>query len=312
LATLDAFGGLNPDLSASIVEQLVQSVLGFAGVALIPVLTATAVDAVVKSRLDLRDGKLVRRASGHVVVAGLGGVGSHVLRLLSERGVDVIAIDSSPHAVGVQLARDLRIPVIIGDASRPETLVAASVPTCRTLMATTSDDGMNLETALVARSLARDLPVVLRLFDAEFADRIQKAFNINVSRSVSYLAAPSFAARMLGQDLDTIAVGRHVLLMAYLKVAAHSTLEGQTVSDLRRPNRSWIVELTNTQGQRLAGVAASHRRLQRGDRLLVVATRRGLGQLIAEAQPLPDTVPRRIVLHDSSPFDQGPPQPRRP
>ena len=304
LAMIKAFGGASADLGATTVEQIVDTTLSFASIALIPVLTATAVDAVIKSRLELQDGTLVRRASGHVVVVGLGGVGSHVLRLLYDRGLDVVGIDASPAAPGVQVARDLRIPVIIGDASRRDTLLAASVSTCRTLVPITSDDAINLQTALVGRAIRRDVPVILRLFDGEFADRIQRAFNLTVSRSVSYLAAPAFAAQMLGQVLDTIPVGRHVLLVAHLTVGAYAPLEGDPVGDLRRPGEAWIVELTNPAGQRLAGSAAAGRRLQRGDRLLVVATRRGLARLIAETRPAPESAPRKpIVIHDSLPFD---------
>jgi hypothetical protein len=68
------------------------------------------------------------------------------------------------------------------------------LPACR-LMAITADDATNLETALIGPAIRRDVPVVLRLFDGDFADRIQRAFNITVSRSVSYLAPP-FAAHI--------------------------------------------------------------------------------------------------------------------
>ena len=126
--------------------------------------------------------------------------------------------------------------------------MAASLPTCRTLMAITADEATNLETALIARAIRKDVPVVLRLFDADFADRIQQAFNITVSRSVSYLAAPAFAAHML-QALDTVSIGRHVLLVAELDVGAYSTSENRLVGDLRRPREAWILELTDPHGQ---------------------------------------------------------------
>ena len=304
LSMLVAFGGANADLDASTVEQATHSVLSFGSNAVIPLLTVTVVDAVIKSRLELRDGTLARRVSGYVVVVGVSGIGSHVIRLLHDQGVDVVAVDAAPDALGLQVARDLRIPIIIGDASRRETLLAASLPTFRTLMAITADEATNLETALVARAIRNDVPVVLRLFDADFADRIQQAFNITVSRSVSYLAALSFAARMLGQAIETVPIGCHVLLPTDLVVGAYSTLENQLVGDLRR---------TNPSGQRLSPAAAAGRRLQRGDRLLVVATRRGLARLIAEATSPPHSVPRNpIVLHDTLPFDLQTPHPRRP
>jgi Trk K+ transport system NAD-binding subunit len=307
ISILTVFGGSNADLTASTIEQVTQTVLAIASIALIPLLTATVVDAVVKSRLELAERSLTRRASGHVVVAGLGGVGSHVISTLNELGYDVVAIDRSVDALGAQVAKDLRIPLIVGDSSRKDVLLAASVATCRSLVAITSDDATNLESAIVGRSIRRDLPVVLRLFDGDFAERIQRAFSIDVSRSVSYLATPSFAAHMLGQVLDTISVGRHVLLLADLTVGAYATVEGQTVNGLRRPREAWVLEVTNAHGQRLPSTAAGGRRLQRGDVVRVVATRSGLARLIAETTAAPESAGHGpLVIHDSLPFGAMP------
>jgi Trk K+ transport system NAD-binding subunit len=308
---LIAFGGIDSDLQSSTLTQVTETVLAGVSLAMVPLITAAVVDAVVKLRLELAERSLTNRARGHVVVAGLGGVGSHVVRQLYDLGVDVVAIDRDVDSRGVQVVRDLRIPFIAGDASRRDTLLAASVPTCRAVMALTADDATNLETALVGRTLLPNVPVVLRLFDADFAERIQRAFDINTSRSVSYLAAPSFAAQMLGQVSDAIAIGRHVLLVAQLTVEPYAELEGRTVASLRRPHESWIVEVINRDGQRLVSTAAGNRRLQGSDRLLVVATRRGLARLIAESgAPADLTVRGPIILHDSSPF--APPVPRHP
>ena len=107
------------------------------------------------------------------------------------------------------------MPLIVGDAALEETLRAASVQTCQALVVVSTDDVTNLQAALNARALRADLRVVLRLFDGDFAERVQKAFNIDISRSVSYLAAPAFAAAMLDRRvIATIPVGRHALLVA--------------------------------------------------------------------------------------------------
>jgi Trk K+ transport system NAD-binding subunit len=312
LSLIDTLGGIGADLKASTVEQVTQTVLATASIALIPLLTATVVDAVVKSRLELAEGSLINRASGHVVVVGLGGVGSHVVKALHEQGVDVVAVDRSTESRGAQVVKDLHVPLIIGDGSRRETLLTASVGTARAVMALTPDDATNLETALTARAIQPDIPVVLRLFDGDFASRIQRAFNITVSHSVSYLAAPSFAACMLGEETDTIPIGRHVLLVADLTLGTHCVIEGQKVGDVRRPHEAWVIEVTNAHGQRLPPAVAGGRRLQHGDTLLVVGTRRGLARLIAETTTQPDSAPRTpIVVHDAPSFGT-PPGPRRP
>ena len=60
------------------------------------------------------------------------------------------------------------------------------------------------------------------------AERVQRSVGNTISRSVSYLAASAFAAAMLEhQVLRTIAVGRHVLLIAGIRVAAGSDLAGR-------------------------------------------------------------------------------------
>jgi len=97
-----------------------------------------------------------------------------------------------------------------------------------------------------------------------------------------------------------------VLLVGEITIEPYSELESQVLATLRRPTEAWVVEVTNRDGQRLLASAASGRRLQRADRLLVVATRRGLARMIAEATTQVENAP--IVLHDSMPFD--PPRPR--
>lgn len=306
LATSTALAGADADLAAGTVEQVTRAILTALSIALIPLLTGAVVDAVIRVRQDLAGGVLLRGATGHVVVVGLGGVGSHVITLLHEQGVDVVGIDRSAEARGAQIARDKRIPLIIGDASRRETLAAAAVPDCRCLVVVTSDNTTNLETALVARALRRDLRVVLRLFDGDFADRIQRTFDLTISRSVSYLAAPSFTAHLLGQKVEAIPVGRRVLLVAELTVEPYARLENETVAALRRPGEAWLVELITGGGARLPQSVPAGRRLRRGDQLVVVGTRAGLARLMAEAAAPPESDPRPPILL----FDTPPPRPR--
>ena len=98
----------------------------------------------------------------------------------------------------------------------------------------TSSDEVNLEAALHARAIRADLRIVLRLYDDDLAERVQKMIGNTVSRSVSYLAAPAFAAAMLEhQVLRTIPVGRHVLLIADVRVEAGAELAGKRAARKR-------------------------------------------------------------------------------
>ncbi len=171
--------------------------------------------------------------------------------------------------------------MVVGDAFREETLRAASLDTCLALVLVTSSDIVNLETALSARSLRDDLRIVLRLTDDDLAERLQETTGNIISRSVPYLAAPAFAAAMCEhQVLRTIAVGRHVLLIA--DVRAGPGLAGSVIADTEDDGQARVLAL-------LAGGAAaldwSPRRdylLAAGDRMIVLATRKGLGRFLAE------------------------------
>ena len=281
LAVLTTFGGASPDLGASAAQQVLEVALAVISVALIPVVTAAVVDAVVNARLALAAGSAVDRMDDHVVVVGLGNVGTRVVRALHEFGVDVIAVDRLENAPGVQVARQLGVPVLIADAAQPGTLQAAWVQHCRALVVVSTDDVNNLEIALLGRALDSQLRVVLRLFDGDFADRAQRAFGLAISRSVSYLAAPVFAAAMMGRAvLDAIQVGRRVLLAAELPVGIGSELEGLPVAEINRPGESRLVAVRTGRGTQTLWAPPRGRQLVRTDRLLVVATRSGLGRLL--------------------------------
>jgi Trk K+ transport system NAD-binding subunit len=286
------------DSNAVGVAKIVMVFLTLVSVVIIPTLTAAVVDSLVQTRLRLQAGGLVEPTSNHVVVVGLGNVGTRIIRALHEQGVEVVAIERESQARGIQVARDLGIPFILGDASRSETLTAASVATARALVVVSSDDVTNLETALLARQAKPDLRVVVRLFDAEFADRVNRAFGIDISRSVSYLAAPAFAAAMIGrQVLATIPVRRHVLLIAELPVGANSPLELQPVSAINRTHEVRLLAIRSGDGQVLWRPSGG-RPIRGSDTLVVVTTRRGLTRLLEDtATPaeIDVTTPYRLL-----------------
>ncbi len=283
IALLTELGGADPDPRASGVESIILTLLTVVSIALIPAITAAVVDSVVKARLRLEAGDITDSTEDHVVVVGLGDVGTRVIRALNAAGEDIVAIERDPQARGVQVARDLRIPVVIGDASRSEILKAASVGTSRTLVVVSTDDVNNLETALLGRAANPDLRVVLRLFDDEFADRVQRAFSINISRSVSYLAAPAFAAAMLGREVvGMIPVRRHVLLLAELSIGADSPLEHKSVATVNRVHEARLLAVRTGDGGKVLWRPSDGRPLRRTDTIVVIATRAGLSQLLVD------------------------------
>ncbi|PZF87383.1 potassium channel protein, partial [Micromonospora deserti] len=287
LTLVTTLTGQDPNAAKPPAEQVLQVVLNLAGLALIPLITAVVVDGIVNARLALHSGRIQPERSGHIVVVGLGNVGTRVMAQLNDFGVEVVAIDKQAEPRGGALARRLGVPLIVGDAALEETLHAASVGTCQALVVVSTDDGANLQAALNGRAVNDELRVVLRLFDGHFAERIQRAFGIGISRSVSYLAAPSFAAALLDRAvIATIPVGRHALLVTEASVAAGSSLDGRPLAVVGRPESVRLLAHARA-GQRLDWSPDPRMVIVAGDRLTVVARRAGLNALLREAAPPP-------------------------
>ena len=278
LTLMDLTGAALTRYQDSGAEKISQVLLTVDGLAFIPVVTALIVGA----RLTGTIRRAPRPPGGHVIVVGLGNVGTSVIGQLHDLGFDVVCIDNKPAAPGIALARQLGLPVVMGDAFREGTLRQAGLDTCLALVSVTSSDIVNLETALNARALREDLRIVLRLADDDLAERLAKTIGNTVSRSVPYLAAPAFAAAMLEhQVLRTIAVGRHVLLIADVRVADQAGLAGSFIRDTEHDGQARVLAL---QVSGSAGLDWSPHRgylLTPGDRLIVLATRAGLSPFLS-------------------------------
>jgi Trk K+ transport system NAD-binding subunit len=278
LGVMDLTGSALTDPARSGAEKVAQVLLTVDGVATIPVITAIIVGA----RLTGRVRKTPRPPGGHVIVVGLGNVGTAVTGQLHDLGFDVVCVDNRPDAPGIGMARQLGLPVVIGDAFREETLRAAYLDTCLALVSVTSLDVVNLEAALTARSLREDLRVVLRLTDDDLAERLEKTIGNTVSRSVPYLAAPAFATAMLEhQVLRTIPVGRHVMLIADIGVADQAGLAGNSIADTEQDGQARVLALAIGGRTTLDWSPRRGYLLTAGDRLVILATRRGLSRFMA-------------------------------
>ncbi|WLW53300.1 NAD-binding protein [Streptomyces sp. YU58] len=305
LTLLDLFAIDDPALGQSTGRQILQLLSGLVGLLLLPVLLAAVLEALGTFRTASALRKPPRGLGGHVVLLGLGKIGTRVLTQLRELHIPVVCVEADPDARGLPTARRLRVPVILGDVTQEGVLEAAKIHRARTLLAVTSADTTNLEAALYARSVRPDLGVVLRLYDDDFATAVYRTLRAanprasTRSRSVSYMAAPAFAGAMMGrQILGAIPVERRVLLFAALEVGGHPQLEGKTVGEAFRAG-AWRVLALDTAasggGRREQGAAEEPRVsgdsglvwdlpdtyvLRGSDRVVLAATRRGMAELL--------------------------------
>ncbi|AQT75677.1 NAD-binding protein [Streptomyces sp. fd1-xmd] len=310
MTLLDIFAINDPAVEEPVGRQLLQILAGLVGMLILPVLVAAALEGLGAFRTAAVLRRPPRTLSGHVVLLGLGKVGTRVLARLRELEIPVVCVESDPDARGLALARGLGVPVVLGDVTEEGVLETARIHRAETLLALTSSDTTNLEAALYARSLKADLRAVLRLYDDDFATAVYRTLRaahpeaLTRSRSVTHLAAPAFAGAMMGrQILGAIPVERRVLLFAAIEVGGHPQLEGRTIAESFRPGAWRVLALdtaapedrrpdlastpdTRTPGQNPGLVWNLHPGyvLRPEDRVVLAATRRGLAELLGRPQ----------------------------
>ncbi|OKJ09126.1 hypothetical protein AMK19_17130 [Kitasatospora sp. CB01950] len=300
LTVLDVLGIADPTDEGGRSGKVLQILTAVSGMLLMPLLIALVLEALGTFRTATALRRPPRGLADHVVLVGLGRLGSRVLEQLWDLDVPVVCVEADPAAVGVARARAFGVPVVIGDATQDGVLEAAKVGRAQALLALSSDDSTNFEVALAGRESVPRLRAVLRLFDDDFAENVYLTLRDSYpeaqtrSRSVAYLAAPAFASAMMGrQVIGALAVGREVLVIAAVEVARSPRLRGVTVADAHRPGlwRVLAVDLAPPElrspdlaqsrpgGPELLWSPPPDRVLVEGDRVVVAATARGLGLL---------------------------------
>ncbi len=268
--------------------------LSLVGAAIVAIVYAFITDALIRSRLLQTLGR--RTVPGgirdHVVVAGLGAIGYRVALGVQARGVAVVVVEAQDEGRFVAAARAAGVPVVIGDARHPELLREVRIERARALVCATSDDLVNLSTALNGRAHRPDLRVVVRLFDPDFAVRVQRGFGIRFTRSVSQLAAPAFAAAATRSEVvATIPVGdRRVALFARLRVPAGSALEGRRAASLEAAGVRRVLAVADPGSEAARWDVPADEVLEADEEIVVAATRAGLAELIhlAASSAAPD------------------------
>ena len=129
------------------------------------------------------------------------------------------------------------VPVVLGDATRSQTLDSVNLSSAAAVAILTSDDLTNIETGLAVRDRLderwSEVPVVLRVFDRQLGHRLEQSFGFRHVWSTSAIAAPWFVGAVLGLEvLFTFYVGNHPFLLARLRVSAGGGLDGQAMREM--------------------------------------------------------------------------------
>ena len=224
-------------------------------VILVSVATALFTNILVTGRIERSLGRReVTGMTGHVVVVGLGSVGIAVVRGLVAAGSRVVVVDHDGQNRYLDQARTLGVPVIIADATQPQTHRMVHLRDASAVAVLTREDLTNIDVGLAVRESlgerASMIPIALRIFDQDLARMMGQSFGFQHVRSTSAIAAPRFVGAALGLDvLSSVSIDQVPFLVGRVVVAPVGGLSGMSMADLSARVR--VFALRRATGPRL-------------------------------------------------------------
>lgn len=214
-----------------------------------------------------------------VVLCGLGRVGRRVLDSLRGAGLPTVVVDLNTAPDDPQLAG---VTAFKGDCRQPEVLERAGVKSAQAVVIVTSDDLVNISTALLVRKLNPAARVVVRMFNQGLISRFTGAVKNTVALSVSALIAPVIAlTAATGDALGAFKLDDGARQVSEIVVAEGSDLVGKHVADVAREHD--LVPLAHapaTGDPRLLLTVDGGAALAPGDRLVVCGRPEALRKLL--------------------------------
>jgi len=123
-----------------------------------------------------RMAKIIKQLKDHYVICGYGRMGRIICKEFASSGVPLVIIEKEP----VELDADDDTPVIIGDATRDETLKEAMLEYAKGLISVLSTDADNLYVVLSARGINPGLKIVARAGEDGAEQKLLRAGADNV------------------------------------------------------------------------------------------------------------------------------------
>ncbi len=213
-----------------------------------------------------------------VIVCGLGRVGRRVLDYLRAAQVPAVVIDRRLDPADLPPG----VRGFAGDCRTREALEQAGIGNARGVLICTSEDLVNIATALMARRLNPSVRVVVRMFNQNLVPRLGKAVHNVFALSVSALSAPLLALTALtGEMLGAFPLADGPRQIADVPVAADAPLAGRTVAEAAGRARGVPLAHRPAGGEwRYLLDVPADAVLRPGDRLVVCGPPRELGRLL--------------------------------
>jgi len=173
----------------------------------------------------------IKHMQDHVIICGLGRMGTMLVKHLQGRRVPVVVVEKDPDAC--RQAEKLKALYTVGDATDAVSLEKAGIDRARSLVAAHGGDADNMFATLTARQMRPDLFIVARAeqFSAETklrragANRVISPQAIGAERIANVLTRPHLV------DFVEVAARDLEFKMDAVVIAADSPIAGKTLKE---------------------------------------------------------------------------------
>lgn len=212
--------------------------------------------------------------SDHFIVAGVGRVGREAATELRDSGHRFILLDTAGYVV--ELADELGVPFVRGDASEDAVLERAGIRRAKGLIVTTSNDATNLYVVLSARLMNPKLFIAARVDDDAAVPKLQRAGADRVINPYATggrrLAHLLLSPRAVDFFETALRRGKRALAIDEIMVVENSSAAGRTLAQLDLGSRTGVTVLAVLRDGATTATPHGDFTLAVGDHLLVLGT----------------------------------------
>lgn len=215
------------------------------------VLEGTFGEALRKRRME----KAIAALSGHVVVAGAGSTGRHVVEELYTTGTAFVVIDQN-EAHMKRISEELcegKLLYVLGDATDDHALIAAGVRKASGVVAALTDDRDNVFVTLSARSLNPNARIVSKVIEDPTERKMLKA-GASAVVSPTQIGGRRMASELLRPNVneffDQMFRDTRKLRLEEVAIPKSSTFDGQALKDtpIRRETSLLVIAVKDDAG----------------------------------------------------------------
>ncbi|OUL28477.1 potassium transporter TrkA [Nostoc sp. RF31YmG] len=248
--------------------------LTLTGQAFVGVLYALLTDALVTSRFHFFNSHPPIPQRNHVVLIGLNQLGQRVAAILQDLNQPLVGIH--PTNLDQQSLADM--PLIVGNAI--EALPQANLSHAKSIVLVGDDNMENLEIGLMAHAMNPATRLIIRSQDRHFSDNIAPLFPYAQVLCGAALSAEVFACAAFGENvLSLFRLSDQIVMVTEYNIEEGDTLNGLLLSEIAHGYSVVPILYQKYRQDNYSLMLWNDVKLETGDRLIVLATSRGLQRI---------------------------------